>query len=347
VMTASFSQDLVSSINAYIGGDIYIHSSVPLRADMANQVAGIKGVGAATPIHYQNIEFMAPTGGLEPLTFMAVDPATYTRVTSFIFSDSNINAQAALAQLNDGGAIFISSVIAEKYNLGVGDRFWIRTNQGLQDFSIAAVVVDFFNQGLVVTGNRHDLRRFFRSNEISTILVKVERDVPVSDVIATIEQVYGKRYQLSLESNETIRENISVLMDQAFSMFDVMAVLAVLISSLGIVNTLMMNIMERTQEIGMLRAIGMTRGQVIKMVLSEAGLMGVIGGLVGLAFGVLLAKIFLTGMTAMSGYRLDFIVPLGGVITSLVVALVISQLAAIHPARKASRTNILEAIHYE
>lgn len=97
----------------------------------------------------------------------------------------------------------------------------------------------------------------------------------------------------------------------------------------------------------MLRAIGMTRGQVIKMVLSEAGLMGVIGGLVGMVFGVLLAKIFLTGMTAMSGYRLDFIVPLGGVITSLLVALVISQMAAIQPARKASKTNILEAIHYE
>jgi putative ABC transport system permease protein len=347
IMTASFSEDLISWINAYIGGDIYVHSSVPLRADMSNQVAGITGVYAATPIHYQNIEFMAPGGGLEPLTFMAIDPATYTRVTNFIFSDSEIDAEAALAQLNDGGAIFISSVIAEKYNLGVGDRFWIRTNQGLKDFTISAVVVDFFNQGLVVTGNRHDLRRFFRSNEISTILVKVEADVPVSDVIANIDQVYGKRYHLSLESNETIRGNISVLMDQAFSMFDVMAVLAVLISSLGIVNTLMMNIMERTQEIGMLRAIGMTRGQVIKMVLSEAGLMGVIGGLVGLVFGVLLAKIFLTGMAAMSGYRLDFIVPLGGVITSLVVALVISQMAAIQPARKASRTNILEAIQYE
>ncbi len=130
-------------------------------------------------------------------------------------------------------------------------------------------------------------------------------------------------------------------------MFDVMAVLAILISSLGIVNTLTMNIMERTQEIGMLRAIGMTRGQIIQMVLSEAGLMGLIGGLVGLVFGVLLAQIFLTGMTAMSGYRLDFIVPIGGIITSLIVALAISQIAAIQPARKAARTNVLEAIHYE
>lgn len=347
IMTTSFARDLISWINAYIGGDIYVHSSVPLRSDMANQITGITGVYAATPIHYKNVEFQVPDGGLEPLTFMAVDPATYTRVTSFVFSDSGASDADALSQLNDGGAIFISSVIAEKFDLGVGDRLYIKTNQGLVDFSISAVVVDFFNQGLVVTGNRHDLRRYFRSNEISTILVKVEPFVTTAEVMANIDQVYGKRYQLSLESNSVVRESISRLMDQAFSMFDVMAVLAVMISSLGIVNTLTMNVMERTQEIGMLRAIGMTRGQVIKMVLSEAGLMGVIGGLVGLVFGILLSKIFLTGMTAMSGYKLDFIIPLGGVLTSLIVALVVSQIAAIQPARKAARTNVLEAIRYE
>jgi putative ABC transport system permease protein len=130
-------------------------------------------------------------------------------------------------------------------------------------------------------------------------------------------------------------------------MFDVMGVLAVIIASLGIINTLTMNIMERTQEIGMLRAIGMTRAQVIKMVLSEAGLMGVIGGLIGLVFGVLLSRIFLAGMTAMSGYKLDFIVPVGGVVIGLIISLGISQLAAFQPARKAAKTNVLEAIRYE
>jgi len=347
IMTSSFSQDLFSWINAYMGGDIYVHSSVALRSDMANQISGVNGVNAATPISYQGVEFLTPEGALEQLTFMAVDPATYSRVTNFVFSDSNLDENMALAKLNDGGAIFISSVLAEKFDLQVGDRLWIRTNQGFHDFEVAGVVVDFYNQGLVVTGNQHDLRRYFRSNEISTILVKVNPDFVISDVMGKIDQLFGKRYNLSLESNIAIRESIFVLMDQAFSMFDVMGVLAVLISSLGIVNTLTMNVMERIQEIGMLRAIGMTRGQVIKMVLSEAGLMGVIGGILGLSFGVLLSKIFLTGMTAMSGYKLDLVIPLGGIITSLVVALVVSQVAAIQPARKAARTNVLEAIHYE
>jgi len=136
-------------------------------------------------------------------------------------------------------------------------------------------------------------------------------------------------------------------MNAAFSLFDVMGVLSVLVASLGVVNTLTMNIMERTQEIGMLRAIGMTRSQVIKMVLAEAGLMGVIGGLVGLVFGILLFRIFLAGMSAMSGYSLEFTIPIDAVILGLIVALVVSQIAAIQPSRRAAKTNVLEAIHYE
>jgi len=72
-----------------------------------------------------------------------------------------------------------------------------------------------------------------------------------------------------------------------------------------------------------------------------------VGGLLGLGFGVLLARIFLFAMTAMSGYRLDFVVPVRGILIGVFIALVISQIAAFVPARRAARTNTLEAIHYE
>jgi putative ABC transport system permease protein len=278
---------------------------------------------------------------------MAIDPATYPRVTQFVFSDSAVDPLAALRRLNQGDAVFVSSVMAEKYGYTPGDPLWMKTNQGWKEFEVAAVVVDFYNQGMVLTGNRHDLRRYFRSNEISTLLINTQENTEVTDVMADIDAFYGQRYNLSLVSNADLREDIFTLLDQAFSMFDVMAVLAVAIASLGIVNTLTMNIMERRREIGMLRAIGMTRGQVVRMVLAEAGLMGLVGGGIGLGFGVLLSRIFLSGMTAMSGYKLDFIVPLGGVITSLIVALVVTQLAALYPAQKAAKTDILSAIQYE
>ena len=347
IMIGSLSGDLLTWLDGYFGGDIYAHSSIPLRSELAGQISGVAGVVAATPINYYEIEIQPPTGDPEPLLFMAIDPATYPRVTQFVFSDAAVDPLAALSRLNQGDAVFVSSVMAEKYGYAPGDALWIKTNQGWKDFEVAAVVVDFYNQGMVLTGSRHDLRRYFRSNEISTLLINIQDDADISVVMDNIDKQFGQRYNLSLVSNTNLREDISTLLDQAFSMFDVMAVLAVAIASLGIVNTLTMNILERRREIGMLRAIGMTRGQVVRMVLAEAGLMGLVGGGIGLGFGILLSRIFLSGMTAMSGYKLDFIVPLGGVITSLIVALVVTQVAALYPAQKAAKTDILAAIQYE
>jgi putative ABC transport system permease protein len=140
---------------------------------------------------------------------------------------------------------------------------------------------------------------------------------------------------------------VGTLMDQAFSMFDVMALISIVVGSLGVINTLTMSVIERTREIGMLRAIGTTKGQIVKMVLAEAGLMGVIGGILGLATGVILARILFIGMTTMSGYELTFTLPPDGVVISLIVALIVSQLAAIPPALRAARVRIIEALQYE
>ena len=72
----------------------------------------------------------------------------------------------------------------------------------------------------------------------------------------------------------------------------------------------------------------MTRGQVVRMILAEAALMGIIGGVLGLVFGVILSRIFLLAMTAMSGYSLEFILPLQRILLAVVMAFVISQVAA-------------------
>lgn len=346
-MTSSFAADLKVWINAYMGGDLYVSSSVPLRSELARQLGSIDGVEAATPVHYQSVELQLPNNTQENLTYMAVDPATYTRVTSFVFSGDETNAEQALSQLNAGGTVFVSSVLSEKFGYRAGNQIVLKTPSGLRSFDIGGVVVDFYNQGLVITGNWQDMRRYFRANEVSTILIKVQDEQTISNVQSTIDALYGKRYQLSIEANTAVKERIFNLMDQAFIMFDMMAVLAVIVASLGIVNTLTMNVMERTREIGMLRAIGMTQQQVRQMILAEAGLMGIMGGLLGLVFGIFLSRIFLFGMTAMSGYKIDLVIPIAGIITGLIVSLVISQLAALQPAKRAATINILDAIHYE
>jgi putative ABC transport system permease protein len=208
-------------------------------------------------------------------------------------------------------------------------------------------VVDFFNQGLVISGHWKDMLRYFKIDDANIILVKASPDVPFSTVQQRIENQLAQRYNLSVASNQQLIGRAMQLLRQTYSLFDVLALIALLVAGLGVINTLTMNVIERTQEIGMLRSIGLTRGQVLMMILSEAGLMGLIGGILGLAFGILLTRIFLFAMTAMSGYKVTYLLPLVAIIAGVLISLVVSQLAAIFPARRAAKIRILEAIHYE
>ena len=99
--------------------------------------------------------------------------------------------------------------------------------------------------------------------------------------------------------------------------------------------------------IGMLRAIGMLRSQIVKMILAEAGLMGFLGGILGLATGVILARVLFLGMTTMSGYQLTFVLANDALIITIIVAYIVSQFAAIIPSWRGSNLRILEAIHHE
>jgi putative ABC transport system permease protein len=122
----------------------------------------------------------------------------------------------------------------------------------------------------------------------------------------------------------------------------VLLALSVVVSLFGIVNTLVLTVFERTREIGMLRAIGMTRRQVRRMVRYESVITALIGAAIGIALGIVLAGLLIA--------RIDFIVlsiPVGQLIVFAVAAVIVGILAAIFPARRAARLNVLQALQYE
>jgi putative ABC transport system permease protein len=346
-ITAAFSQDIGSWIQKYIGGDVYVHSSLNMRADLARRLEAVDGVAAVTPIRYLDIKRVLPSGGDERLTLMAVDPASYRNVTSFVFSGEQGDPTRLANRLAAGNTVFISSVLSEKSGLKVGDKIRLATRRGERDFEIAGVVVDFYNQGLVVQGSWKDLRRYFGVNDVSAFLLKAEPGRSPREVRDRIKRLYGSSQHLTIESNEAIRSRALGLITQTTSLFDVMSIITMMVAALGVINTLTMNVAERTREIGMLRSLGMTRRQIAKMILAEAGMMGLVGGTLGLLFGVLLSRTVLSSMNRMAGFRLEFTLPLAGVVVSLIIALVISQLAALWPARRAARIRIIEAIQFE
>lgn len=346
-MTLSFKGDLDDWLKGYIGGDIYVTSSLEMGKDVWKRLESVDGVFAVSPSRYFEVEWIPPFGGQEKIMFRAIDPPTYNKITTFIYSQSISGNENALQELTKSGTVFISSVISEKYGINAGDTVNIVTKLGVRPFQVAAVVVDYYNQGLVLNGNWEDMWRYFRQKEANTFLVKVINGYSPDQVSNQIDNQYGKRDRLTIISNEDLLNQVSNLMEQAFRMFDVLAIISMVVGFLGIMNTLTMNVMERTQEIGMLRSIGMMRGQVIRMILAEAAIMGFIGGILGVVFGIVLSKIFMLAMTAMSGYSLIYVLPFQRILAAIILALIISQIAALFPALRAGRIRILDAIHYE
>jgi putative ABC transport system permease protein len=134
------------------------------------------------------------------------------------------------------------------------------------------------------------------------------------------------------------------LLDQLLAILYVLLALAVIVSLFGIVNMLVLATFERTQELGTLRAVGMTRRQVRRMVRHESVITALIGAVTGIAVGLGLAAIV---TSVFSDEGLSFALPVGSLVAFAIVAVIAGVLAAVLPARRAARTNVLVALAYE
>ena len=152
---------------------------------------------------------------------------------------------------------------------------------------------------------------------------------------------------MSVEGKEAFEAKIRELSAEAFSLFDVLGLIGLVVAALGVINTMLMNVLERTRELGGLRSLGMSRSQVRRMILAEATTIGFIGAIFGVGFGAVLSDVFIIGLRSIGGFVLTSQLPVMPMIYSFFLAYLVALLAAWYPAIRASQVNIIAAIKNE
>lgn len=316
--------------------------------------------------HVYSLSVTEPVEGLEatPGTglYALDDLETFLRVGSFRYEQGNY--EMALRILRQGRGLLIPPATARRFGAGVGDDVWVNTRHGYLPFHVAAVGGSPWFGTLV---SHSDAERYFGVLPPYAYLVTAQPGVAPPALRARLERGLAANPDYVLydvgHQSAAIEELIGKPMRSLGTLLNGITLLSLVIASLGQVNTTTMSIIERVRELGVLRSVGLSRGQVQEMVLLEAasvGLVGAIaGGLVGLGAALMYTLTWSTLGLASMGFGTPTWASLAGSVSStllntaptaalaLVVAPLVTMLAAWRPARRAARLPIIEAIRHE
>jgi len=279
----------------------------------------------------------AVVGGDEKL-IAAVDPATIDQVFSLGASDG------VVAALVEPETIIVSTSYLEDSGHDVGDTLTIEyLTTGTVDTTIVGVFEANDFSDFAISTDTYVAN--FRYEGDAVIFANTAEGVSVDEAQDAVAPTVASYGNVKAQTKSDIVTEAENQIDQALVLFTGLLLFAVIIAILGITNTLTLSVYERTQEIGLLRAVGMTRRQVRRMVRWEAVIVATFGALLGVGIGIVLGWAVVKAL-ADEGLG-AFSIPVGQVILALILAAGAGVLAAIWPARKAARMNILDAISTE
>jgi putative ABC transport system permease protein len=248
-----------------------------------------------------------------------------------------------MAKLGADGA-FTDKDYAKKHNLTIGSPIKLTFANGKQTTFTIKGIFDPPPGGSPfgkVTISQATWDRYNESPRNLYSFVRV-RGGETPENLRRLESVLARYPNAKVATRQKFVENQISGLNSILNILYVLLALSVIVSVFGIVNTLVLTVFERTREIGMLRAIGMTRRQVRRMIRHESVITALIGGVLGIVLGIVLGGLLVA--------RVDFIqfsLPLASLIVFAILTIVVGILAAIFPARRAARLNVLEALQYE
>ena len=304
-------------------------------------VARIPGVAAVDPFRALHVQragrrFILGSG----------DFAVQGARSRLLFQEGDSAAILAEARARDG--VVVSETFAGAAGVRRGDTLRLATPGGERAFPVVGVFYDYTTEGGLVVMDRALYRRLWDDPFVSSVAVYLAPGADAEAVRARILEALRGRPDAFVFTNRSLRRHVLGIFDQTFAITYALEAIALVVAVLGILTTVMASVIERQREIGTLRALGFTRPQVFRMVAGEAGALGALGDLLGVAAGIALSLILIYVINKQSfGWSIQFSLPGRAVAGYALLALAAAVAAGAAPAWRAASARVAAALRYE
>ena len=359
VLAASTNASVKGLVEKEMTADFIIQSATfSVSADATAQIAQLPEVGLAAAFTTGTVQFDASTGGHTvsttgettggttggmpavpadtQLEIGGAQPGSFTAVWS-------TPALAGTFDTLGQGAAIIQKSFATQHDLTVGDEITVTGHTGSRSIPVGAIF-DSAALGIPLMVSTDVLNELVpaEGQTINTVMVNGADGVPQSQLRAALAKVAAPYLVLSVMDQDEFTGHLTAQIDQVLTVLYGLLALSLVIASLGIMNTLGLSVVERTREIGLLRAVGLGRGHLAGTFIIESILTALFGTVLGMVVGIAIAS-GLPSLLAAQGLS-ELIVPWQPLVYMLGLAIVVGVAAALWPARRAAHLPVLDAI---
>jgi putative ABC transport system permease protein len=338
LMVGSFRTTVVRWLENTLRADIYVAApdatagrpTKPMPPELIDRLVGAPGVERAR--RYRTVEVQ---GSLGTTLVVALDVAAADQpIFEFLGGDP--------AQIWGGwgrGDVLISEPLAFRHGLAVGDTLDLQTADGPRSFRVAGVFYDYGTDRGVVMIDLARYQALWRDTAVASLGLYAAPGVDTDTLVRELRALAGDETLVSIRSNRALRAGSLVVFDRTFAITGVLQLLATIVAFVGILAALMALQLERSRELGVLRANGLTPGQLWGVVLSQTGLIGLTAGLLAIPVGTLMALVLVFVINKRSfGWTLSFQLDAGLFAQALLVSVAAALLAGVYPAWRMGRT---------
>lgn len=348
IMVGSFRGTVISWLDSSLVADIYVAppSTTANRANGALDPAVLRDFaqspGVADTTFFRSIVVDTTIG---PISLVAVGASSNRGRDALRFQEGGGPATWAIF---DAGGVLVSEPFAYRSGLGLGDSLTLRSDKGERSFPIAGVYYDYTSDRGVIRMADATYRAAWNDTALSSFALYVDPGTDVDGLVRSLKDQAASQGVLIISSNRGLRKGTLEIFDRTFAITGVLQVLATIVAFIGILSALMALQLERARELGMLRANGLTPGQLWRLVLAQTGLLGLTAGLLAIPVGIALALVLVYVINRRSfGWTLDLAIDPAILAQAMLVAVVAALLAGIYPAFKMGRTSPAAALREE